>query len=154
MGVWVCKPDGTIQCDTDSREISLEQMRDELASVIGADNIIGMEKRSQPIIQVCGAPTGRMNAYEITPSGWYILNHGIVGRQGFNLCAPEEEDGVVNVGRVIGALTSANPTTVKELIGHSLRVYTTGDPITNDWRPDRVNIETDGNGIIVDVWFG
>lgn len=159
MSVWVCKCDGTIQCDPNSSEISLETMREELASIIGEDNIISMEKRSQPMIQVCGAPTGRMNAYQITPAGWCILNRGFVGRQGFNVCPDgateqEESGATVNVGRAIGALTSGNPTLIRELIGHPLRVYQTGDAITKDWRPDRVNIETDENAVIVDVWFG
>ncbi len=41
-------------------------MRGELAKIIGEDNILNMEKRSQIMIQKCGMPTGRMNAYEIT----------------------------------------------------------------------------------------
>ncbi|MBA4141754.1 MAG: hypothetical protein H0X43_01860 [Nitrosospira sp.] len=156
--IWVCKPDGTIQCDEDSKEITLEKMRDELASIIGEDNIVSMKKTSRPMIQLCGMPTGSMNAYEITERGAFILERGIVGRQGFNPCSPEKYaqslSSEVNIGQVIGSLTSCNPTTVKELTGHPLRVYKTGDFLTRDWRPDRVNIEVNNEGIIVDIWFG
>jgi hypothetical protein len=49
---------------------------------------------------------------------------------------------------------STDPTLVSELAGHPLRVYKTGDAITEDFRPDRVNIEIDAGGTIVNVWFG
>ena len=68
--VWVCKPDGTIQCDQNSREITLEEMREELSTIIGSENIINMEKRSHLVIQMCGMPTGVTNAYEITKAFW------------------------------------------------------------------------------------
>ena len=152
--VWVCKFDGTIQCESESSEISLEEMRGELASFIGEDNIVNMEKRSQPMMQLCGVPTGRMNAYEITEFGWYVLNHGVVGRQGFNLCMGAETNEKANIGRVISAFAASNPAAVKDLIGHPLRVYKTVDPITDDWVPDRVNIELNSKGVIVEIWFG
>lgn len=153
--VWVCKSDGTIQCDKNSTEIILEEMRDELALIVGEDNIVSMEKRSYPMIQLCGMPTGNMNAYELTGQGWYILNYGIVGRQGFIPCQefPEAES-EVNVGQLIGALTSSNPHTIRGLVGHPLRVYKTGDAITKDYRPNRFNIEIGKKGLIVNVWFG
>jgi hypothetical protein len=156
--IWVCKPDGTIQCDEDSKEITLEEMREELASIIGDKNILGMKKTSRPMIQLCGVPTGKMNAYEITEQGALILERGFVGPRGFNRCSAEgdkeSEPSEANVGQIIGSLTCHNPTTVKELAGHPLRVYKTGDALTKDWRPDRVNIEIDSKGIIVSVWFG
>lgn len=49
---------------------------------------------------------------------------------------------------------STDPTLISEIVGHPLRVYKTGDAITKDFRPDRVNIETDTEGTIVNVWFG
>ena len=156
--IWVCKPDGTIQCDEDSKEITLEEMRGQLASLIGEDNIIGMRKISKPMIQLCGMPTGKMNAYEITEKGALILERGFVGRQGFNPCSVEVDaksaSSELNIGEIIGSLTCHNPTTIRELIGHPLRVYKTGDAITKDWRPDRVNIEINSNGLIVNIWFG
>ena len=154
--VWVCKFDGTIQCDPDSKEITLEEMRKELAMFIGEDNILGMEKRSVPMVQLCGMPTGSVNAYEITEKGESLLENGFFGRRGFNPCPTVAAlNADVNVGQLIGMLTSRNPTTIKELVGRSLRVYKTGDPLTMDWRPERVNIETNpDNGVIVQVWFG
>jgi len=151
---WVCKFDGTIQCE-ESEAITLEVMKEELAAIIGSDNILGMEKRSEFMVQLCGMPTGVTNAYEITSEGWQLLNRGIVGPQGFSLCtAPDQNSKGENLARVIGAFTSSNPTTVRELIGHSLRVYRTGDALTQDWRPERVNIETNELGKIEEIWFG
>lgn len=156
--IWVCKPDGTIQCDEDSKEITLEEMRGELASLIGEENILSMRKNSKPMIQLCGVPTGKMNAYEITEKGALILERGFVGPRGFNRCSTEgdtkPDSSEVNIGQIIGSLTCHNPTTVRELVGHPLRVYKTGEGITKDWRPDRVNIEIDSKGSIVNVWFG
>ena len=84
--IWVCKHDGTIQCNDDSVEITLEEMREQLELIIGASNVLNMKKKEYPTIQQCDTPTGKMNAYEITEQGWYILNHGIVGPVGFTLC--------------------------------------------------------------------
>lgn len=153
--IWVCKFDGTIQCDEDSKEITLEEMHEQLAMIIGEENILGMEKRSVPMIDLCGMPTGSMNAYQITKQGEFLLEHGFVGRQGFNPCpAIAALDAKMNIGQLIGTLTSSNPTTIKELVGRSLRVYRTGDSLTFDWRPERTNIELNDKGIIVKVWFG
>ena len=46
------------------------------------------------------------------------------------------------------------PKSVRSLIGHKCRVYKTGDVLTMDFWPDRVNIEVNASGIIVDIWFG
>ncbi len=51
-------------------------------------------------------------------------------------------------------LTHSNPTTIKELTGRPLRVYKTGDVITQDWKPERVNVELSEKNVIVEVWFG
>jgi hypothetical protein len=156
--VWVCKFDGTIQCDPDSKEITLEEMRKQLATIIGEKNIRAMEKRSRPMPELCGLPTGNTNAYEITEEGAFILEHGFVGPMGFTRCPAQGAQGLdaqkPNIAQIIGTLTSGNPTTIKELVGHPLRAYKTGDPLTDDWRPERVNIETDDGGVIVQVWFG
>jgi hypothetical protein len=34
------------------------------------------------------------------------------------------------------------------------RVYTTGDTLTEDYNPNRVNIELDKSGNIVGIWLG
>ncbi len=155
--VWVCKFDGTIQCDQNSKEIPLGKMRENLEKIIGKGNVLSMEKRSQIMMQVCGMPTGHVNAYEITEEGSSMLNRGITGRQGFNPClSSKSDDGEekANIGQVISACASENPVSIKELTGHPLRVYTTGDMLTMDWQPDRVNIEVGENRKIIDVWFG
>jgi hypothetical protein len=50
--------------------------------------------------------------------------------------------------------TSATPTIIEELIGRPSRYYTTGDALTDDLIPERVNIEVNNNREIVRVWFG
>ena len=42
----------------------------------------------------------------------------------------------------------------EQLIGKSLRVYHTGDPITFDLRPSRANVELGADERIVKVWVG
>ncbi|GAB1720466.1 MAG: hypothetical protein NTAFB09_21970 [Nitrosospira sp.] len=157
--VWVCKFDGTIQCDENSEEITLEQMRKQLALVIGEDNILNMRKSSRPMIDLCGVPTGRLNSYEITERGWFLLNRGFVGNLGFEKCSADgemktEDSTEVNIGKIIGECTKSNPIFVRELIAHSIRVYKTGDTLTRDWQPDRVNIETNMDRTIINIWFG
>ncbi|WP_349359789.1 I78 family peptidase inhibitor [Stappia sp.] len=55
--------------------------------------------------------------------------------------------------RLAGAIAAAT-NTVADLVGRPLRVYTTGDLLTDDYVPDRVNIEQDATGVIVKIWFG
>jgi hypothetical protein len=45
---------------------------------------------------------------------------------------------------------------VKELLGRACRVYKTGDALTKDYRPDRVNIELDPQNMrsIINIWIG
>lgn len=49
---------------------------------------------------------------------------------------------------------SPTPVFVHELIGRIPRVYTIGDPLTKDFRLDRVNIEKDTSGRIGRIWIG
>lgn len=84
--VWVYKADGTIQCEA-GEGISLEKMQDQLNKVIGKENILLSEKRKLPlfIADLCGAPTGSVNAYKITKEGAYLLFKGFPGPMGFAL---------------------------------------------------------------------
>ena len=154
--VWVYKFDGTIQCESETKEIPLSQMRDQLEAIIGAGNVVSMKKDRRPMVQLCGMPTGTLNSYEITPQGWMLLSSGIAGSGGFQRVdhGPGEGEGAVNLGRLIGSLTGSNPQVVQDLVGHPLRVYLSGDALTLDWRPNRCNIEIDGAQNIVKVWFG
>jgi len=131
-------------------------MREELAVLIGAANILAMRKDQRPMVQLCGMPTGRINCYEITDAGWALLSSGIVGMDRFQRLdeGPAESSEQVNLGRIIGSLTASNPRTIQELVGHPLRVYKTGDMLTLDWRPNRCNIEVSDARVIVKVWFG
>lgn len=162
-GIWVCKFDGTIQCQNDP-EIPLDVMRVQLAALIGAENILDEAKRYRLMPQLCGLPTGALNAYEITEEGYRRLMSGIVGPQGFHLCegsqpakteATRSPKSVAEILPISGIGSVGNiPVLVRELIGRPVRLYTTGDALTSDWRPDRVNIEQSKAGVIVDVWFG
>lgn len=155
--VWVYDFDGTIQCDENSKEFQLDAMGEKLKKIIGVENVITQKKSSIPMIQLCGMPTGTINTYEITPSGWTILSTGFVGFQGFKKLDPEElQGGDVNIGKLFDTLTKSRPRLIQELVGHPVRIYTAGDMLTLDLRPNRCNIETSerNGGAIVKVWFG
>jgi hypothetical protein len=188
--IWVYKADGTLQCGM-GQEISLDQMRTELETLIGKNNVSASEKRTLPgfIIDLCGAPTGKVNAYKITAEGLYVLFHGFVGSAGFRvwtwpdaitgsakpaatqsggdahpwpwsaLFAKSETDEGRNrtaLTNLLASLTevNANPTTLREIIGRPVRVYKTGDALTKDFRPERVNIEVSEAHQIARIWFG
>lgn len=150
--------DGTIQCDKESKEIPLEVMREKLIKLIGQQSIISQRKAKITMVQLCGMPTGNINAYEITDAGWTLLMTGFPGPQGFKRleACDEETKEEVNLGRMFSTLTAEKPRLIRELVGHQVRIYTTGDMLTLDLRPNRCNIETSekGGGTIISVWFG
>lgn len=154
--VWVYKFNGTIQCDPETAAIPLEIMRLELEKYAGAENVLAMKTSTRIMPALCGMPTGAINTYELTPAGWYQLEHGVLPNPGFMLLedAKMQFSGSDSVGQIIGALIAENPQLIRDLPGHPLRVYQTGDPITKDWRPDRFNIERSADNRIVQVWFG
>jgi len=47
-----------------------------------------------------------------------------------------------------------NDKPISILIGKPSRVYTAGDMLTEDFMPDRVNIELSESGEIVKIWMG
>lgn len=159
--VWIYKDDGTLQCDS-GKEIPLSEMQVSLES-IGA-TIIEAEKRRdcRPLITVCGAPTGNVNAYRISKQDWDRISSSVVGPLGFRLwTCTADSDAAIFSGELpwpfsIADLTSvrSHPTQIRELIGRPLRVYKEGDAITQDFRPNRVNIETNSTNHISDIWFG
>lgn len=65
--LFVFKPDGTLQCDK-SPGIALGSMEQELRSV--GIKVFSSRKAydGREGIALCGAPTGQINVYEITPS--------------------------------------------------------------------------------------
>lgn len=177
--VWVYKADGTLQCG-EGKEITLEEMKKELASLIGEKGIISCKKRTLPMFipQVCGAPTGQVNTYEITEEGAYVLFHGFVGPKGFalwiwpvsagkqgpispwpfsrGLKGEREEDAGALFLNYIASVThvGATPIFITELLGRICRCYTVGDPLTKDYIPQRVNIEKYPDSTIARIWFG
>jgi hypothetical protein len=173
---WIWRHDGSIQCSDVAGE-SLEEAREQLALLIGEDNILQGEKRSLPcpIIQMCGAPTGQVNAFQITVQGWLLLIHGIFGMMGW---APWSDDcasggsggpfsGLVDEAGTGGADAAdqvrlvrpgggggGDPTRIDELYFRPVRCYRFGDPITKDHVAGRVNIVHNQRGRIVEIWFG
>lgn len=86
--IWVYKWDGTVQCQpSEGHEISLDEMREQLAQIVGDKNILNQEKRDAlgAVIAQCGTPTWKNNAYQITDEGFYLLMHGFVGPAGFQV---------------------------------------------------------------------
>lgn len=150
MSVWVYKLDGSIQCE-DRAAASPEEMREELAAIIGSDHILSMEKRNIVVPRVCGHTTGAVNAYEITQEGAYILFHGFIGSGGFERWWGDSN---FNLTQLRGQSVVTTPISARELIGRPLRVYKSGEPLTEDWIPMRVNIEIDDASNIQDIWFG
>ena len=167
---FVCKADGAIQCQAEPKALTLEEARAILVSLIGEDNVIGDgHTHSQIVIQLCGHVSGVYHHFKITDQGEFILERGIMGRQGFRACPGDEaenqaclaenDDGETNLGKILQEcdLTSAAsmPVLIRELIGRPVRVYNYGDPITKDLVEGRVNIERDKTGSnIRRIWFG
>ena len=76
---WVCKH---ARLEDQTAAEVLSAIRYELATIIGADNILRTENRppSKPNAELT------VNAYEITAEGWEILTQGFAGPQGFERC--------------------------------------------------------------------
>lgn len=86
--IWVYKADGTIQCQpARETEVTLAAMREQLAKLIGASNILDEAKWPPrgPVPTICGRPTGNLNAYKITPEGLHLLYSGVDGPSGFDV---------------------------------------------------------------------
>ena len=172
---WIWRHDGTIQCSDVAGE-TLEEAREQLASVIGEHNVLEGEKRTLPcpIIQMCGVPTGQVNAFQITVQGWLLLIHGFPGMMGWapwtDECPSAGTDGAssglaqLNSGgedpdrraRLVrpGPGGGGDPTRIDELYFRPVRCYRLGDAITRDYVERRVNIVHNDRGRIVRIWFG
>lgn len=86
MSVWIYRADGSLQCGFAEGE-SLETARADLAKAVGDDKILSQEKRQKPgvVSSVCGAPTGAVNAYELSDEGYQLWLTGFAGRLGFEI---------------------------------------------------------------------
>ncbi len=162
--VVVFKADGTTQCE-DKAPIPLEHHAAQLRK-IGASKICGQGNVAGPFIvpTVCGAPTGRVNAFAIFKEDWDLIVTGIVGTLGFRAwssaplpdlemeadCKLSPKGPGVRFPPGIGGV----PVLIRELLGRPCRCYRQGDALTDDFIPDRVNVEHDEDGRISDIWFG
>jgi hypothetical protein len=79
-GVWIFAPDGTLQCGM-GQEIPLDEAKAALEK--RGVRVLAAEKRHLPmmIVALCGAPTGAVNAFEISDADRAAL-HG-AAREGF-----------------------------------------------------------------------
>ena len=171
-GNWVWRHDGTLQCGLGNEE-SLDEARSQLGAIIGDNHILAAEKRdlSSALITLCGAPTGRVNAFELTAEGYYLLFHGFPGSIGFApwidaqtmdrtagqfaaLSTDGGDDGATAtiVGPSHGG--DSNPTSIHQLYGRVCRVYRVGDALTKDLVPGRFNIGLSNTGRAQELWFG
>lgn len=162
--VVVFKADGTIQCERNA-PIPLEHHAAQLRK-IGASEICGQGNVPGPfvVITLCGAPTGRVNAFAIPKEDWDLISSGIVGTLGFRSwtgapypdleidknCKISDQDLSGRPAPAVGAF----PVLIRELLGRPCRCYRQGDTLTKDFVPERANVERDESGRISDVWFG
>ncbi len=162
--VVVFKADGTIQCE-DNKPIPLEHHAAQLRK-IGASEICGQGNVPGPfiVVDLCGAPTGRVNAFAILKEDWDLILSGTAGTLGFRIwtgapypdleisqgCKISDEAPTGRPAPSIGAY----PVLIRELLGRPCRCYRQGDALTKDFIPERANIEHDESGRISDVWFG
>lgn len=162
--VVIYKQDGTIQCYPNIPPRPLAE--DETALLkLGVGRICDKANVPGPLVvnAPCGAPTGQVNSFAIPADDWEQLQAGIVGTLGFKpwTGAPLPE---MDLGPCCesspptgwhGTRSGADgtPVLIRELVGRPVRCYRLGDPITKDFRPDRVNI-VHLDSRVTDVWFG
>ena len=163
--VVIYKQDDTIQCHP---EVPPRALSDDEARLrrIGVQTICASGNVPGPVYvsRVCGAPTSQVNALAISEADWRALESGIAGTLGFKLWvgAPlpqldwteECSFGVGPVPRSVMMSMSVLPFLIRDLFGRPARCYTQGDPLTDDFVPERVNIEKDKDGAILNIWFG
>jgi len=156
--IWIAKHNGTIQCE-DVAPSPIEVDRELLVKLIGEENVLGEGTGVVAMPRQCGLPTGKVNGFKVTWTGWQMLSIGVVGNPGFFLwVGPDEsariaESEIQSVQSLIGVPSGSHPVLVRELIGHPVRAYQKGDALTEDFIPNRVNIEVN-EGFISEIWFG
>lgn len=87
----VFKHDGSVQC-ADRGGQTLEEAKAELALIVGEKNILEGFQKTLFVIAMCGAPTGRVNVFRLSPEGLNIFEHGFIGHPGWNFWLFGEED--------------------------------------------------------------
>lgn len=159
--VVVYSQNGEIQCQDFPPPRPLQHDIDAITR-LGATKICGSAVTSGPgvVIAQCGMPANRVNAIAIPRSDWEMIKTSFVGPLGFKEWTsapyPAMDLDPSCTLRPIGGqnVPSQLNQPIHTLKGRIIRVYTTGDPLTDDFRPDRVNVELNDDGIIVDIWFG
>ena len=182
--VWVYKEDGTRQCGEGTEvplNVMQNELEKIIGSdnIISAEK----RTIPLFYPQICGGRNGSANAYKITEDGSKLLFDGFVGNGGFQLwiwenptvgsMTSEDPEVPFPLGEAIKAATDnsgaasvlhglmshiasvgQHPTLIRELVGRKCRYYHTGDNLTLDFRPNRTNIEVNGQKEIVRIWFG
>lgn len=134
--------------------------------------IIGQGKHERlPIFvpALCGSPTAWANVFAIDRTGLTRQQLFLLSQHGFKVWSfeapPQSDKKAMLAGdedpfpllQVAASLLAGQqqPGRIGELTGYLIRVYKTGDVLTDDYRVDRVNFETDPNTRrIVRSWFG
>lgn len=163
--VIIFKQDGTKQCRSEIKPVPLKEHAAQLEEV-GVKKICASGNVPGPIVvpACCGCPTSQVNAFAISYEDWELLKNGIVGTLGFRLWTstpfPDldwEPDCVLHpepVPQVAMMSLVHGPVLIRELLGRPGRCYRQGDALTQDYRPERVNIEMDAGNRITNIWFG
>ncbi|MEW6641123.1 MAG: hypothetical protein AB1586_11510 [Pseudomonadota bacterium] len=164
----VYKQDGTIQCEPEIKPRPLQVDADAIRA-IGIRVIGGGQRERLPIFvpALCGSPTAWANVFSIDLNGVTRQQLFLLSAIGFRMWAFDpparksvaagDEDPFPHDLPVAANLLGPDPhpDRIADLIGYTVRIYRTGDPITKDYRRDRVNIETNPDSHrIVRYWFG
>lgn len=165
----VFKQDGTRECDPDTQPRALSADAGEIAAL--KIKVVGEGRRVRlPITgpEACHAPTPWANVFDIDGAGLSRTQLFQLAEIGFHLWGyetapqPELRAGGADTPFPLDLALAANllagpapPDRIGELVGHHLRVYKKGDPITRDYRRDRINFEiAPVTGAIGRIWFG
>jgi len=167
--VTVFAPDDTLQCE----DFPVPRPIDNDASVLrelGATKICAQAKVPGPYLYAaqCGLPTGQVNAFQLAKSDWETIKKSYVGPLAFKEwpnsaypkldptgeCEKSTSEAIEENGKPSLLNGGKEGVPIGGLLGRTLRCYTTGDALTDDYRPERVNIEKDKEGKIVSIWFG
>jgi len=168
LAATVYKQDGTIQCEPEIKPRPLQVDADAIKAI--GIRVIGNGQRERlPIFvpALCGSPTAWANVFSIALDGVTRHQLFLLSGLGFRMWtfdpgparklaeAGDEDPFPLDLPIAANLLgLDSNPDRIADLIGHTVRVYRTGDPITKDYRRDRVNFETDPSSHrIVRYWF-
>ena len=87
----------------------------------------------------------------------FRFQHMTLGSEEWTEVQVKSKNGSCSDTSLITILTfasSKDTDSISSLVGKLSRVYTTGDALTEDFRPDRVNIELNEQRHIISIWMG